>query len=82
MIIHNNNHKNIYGITIIPEATVKREIEAGILRQINMDGLDLHLNIYLFYLKGRVFSPAVSAFLKTMSGISLFNHSDRLDGII
>jgi DNA-binding transcriptional LysR family regulator len=71
-----------YGITIIPEATVKREIETGILKQINMEGLDLHLSIYLFYLKGRVFSHAVRAFLKTISEMSLFSNSESLDGII
>jgi DNA-binding transcriptional LysR family regulator len=50
------------GITIIPEVSIRRELHAGLLRRINLDGFDLSFDYYLFYKKGKIFSNAVGLF--------------------
>ena len=71
-----------YGITIIPEATVKREIETGLLKSIDLIDLDLYLTIYLFYLKGKVFSKAVKTFLEILSDSQIFSNTTNLIKIL
>jgi len=71
-----------YGYTIIPESTVEREIKTGLLKQINVQNLDLYIHIYVVYLKGKVFPKAVKTFLEILSGSHIFsNTEDLLDRI-
>ena len=52
-----------YGVTIIPEIAVSREIEAGWLKKISLRGLDLKASYYLLYPRKRPLSKHASAFL-------------------
>jgi len=67
-----------YGITVIPEVTVKREIETGLLKQLNYRELELHSDIYVIYLKNKVFSRAVKIFLQTLSNSGIFSNTETL----
>lgn len=71
-----------YGITIIPEAAVKKEINAGLLRNIELEGFNLTTDYYLFFLKGKVFSKAAETFLKILSNIRLLSHTENLREVI
>jgi len=62
-----------YGITVIPEISVKRELHFGMLKPINLKGLDLFFDYYLFYLKGRAISRASGAFLGMLSDFKLLS---------
>jgi DNA-binding transcriptional LysR family regulator len=71
-----------YGYTIIPESTVNREIEMGLLKQLNIQDLDLYIQIYVVYLKGKVLPTAVKSFLEILAGSHIFsNAEDLLDRI-
>jgi len=71
-----------YGFTIIPECTVKRELENGLLTEIDVHTMDLHIDLYVYYLKGKVFSKAVQRFLNTLSESQQFSStSDLMDRI-
>jgi len=67
-----------YGFTIIPEAAVRRDIEAGLLKQIELEGFDISVDFYLFYFKAKVFSKAVKTFLKMLADSQLFSCSANL----
>ena len=47
-----------YGITIIPESAVRRDIGSGLLKALDLKAFDLTVDFYLFHLKGKVFSKA------------------------
>ena len=71
-----------YGYTIIPESTVNREIEIGLLKQLNIQDLDLYIQIYVVYLKGKVLPTAVKSFLEILASSHIFsNAEDLLDRI-
>lgn len=67
-----------YGITVLPEIAVKREMHVGLLKRINLKGFDLSFDYYLFYLKGKSFSRATEAFLEMISGFRLLSHAEDL----
>jgi LysR family transcriptional regulator, low CO2-responsive transcriptional regulator len=71
-----------YGITIIPEVSIRRELHVGLLKRINLDGFDLSFDYYLFYKKGKIFSKAIEAFLKLLVNIRLLSHSANLIDIV
>ena len=52
-----------YGVTIIPEVAVKREIAAGWLKKVHLSGLDLKASYYLLYPRKRPLSKHARAFL-------------------
>jgi DNA-binding transcriptional LysR family regulator len=70
-----------YGITIIPEVSIRRELHLGLLKHINLDGFDLSFDYYLFHKKGKVFSHATEAFLKIVVDMRLLSHSENLKDI-
>ena len=67
-----------YGVTIIPTTASQREIEAGLLKHLDVEEFDLTVDYGLFYPKGRIFSMAAEAFLDTLCKIGIFSHSDNL----
>jgi DNA-binding transcriptional LysR family regulator len=67
-----------YGITVLPEIAVRREIHVGLLKRINLKGFDPSFDYYLFYLKGKIFSRATEAFLEMISGFQLLSCSENL----
>jgi len=67
-----------YGLTIIPEISVRRELHVGLLKRINLNGFDLSFDYYLFYKKEKIFSKAAEAFLEMMAGFRLLSHPEYL----
>jgi len=67
-----------YGITVFPEAAVKREISAGWLRRLHLEGLDLANSYYLLFLKGKKPSRAVEAFQKMLFNSPLLSQSKNV----
>jgi DNA-binding transcriptional LysR family regulator len=67
-----------YGVTIIPTSAACREIEAGLLKRLNVAKFDLSVDYGLFYLEGRPFSRAVEAFLEVICGVGIFSHGANL----
>ena len=68
-----------YGITVIPEIAVRREIHVGLLKRVNLEGFDLSFDYYLFYLKRKVLSRATEAFLEVLSSIKTLSHSWNIE---
>ena len=56
-----------FGVTIIPEIAVKREIEAGWLQVLQLKGLDLMASYYLLYPRKRPLSKYAMAFLQMLT---------------
>lgn len=71
-----------YGVTIIPETAAKKEIEAGLLKPLNLEGFDLSIDYYLLYLEGKTLSKAAKAFLEIISDIQLFSHAKNLNSYL
>jgi DNA-binding transcriptional LysR family regulator len=67
-----------YGITVFPEAAVKREISAGLLKRLNLEGLNLVNSYYLLFLKEKKPSRAVEAFQKMLLNSPLLSQSKNL----
>lgn len=67
-----------YGVTIIPASAARREIEAGLLKRLNVEGFDLTVDYGLFHPKERLFSRAAEAFLETLCEVKVFSHGDTL----
>jgi DNA-binding transcriptional LysR family regulator len=67
-----------YGITVVPEAAVKREISAGWLKPLQIEGLNVLNSYYLVSLKSRKLTSAAEAFRKMLSKTSLFSFSENL----
>lgn len=67
-----------YGVTIIPTTAARREIDAGLLKRINVRGFDLTVDYGLFYPKNKFFSRAVEAFLETICHLGIFSHGEQL----
>ena len=62
-----------YGVTIVPEISVMRELHLGLLKPIHLDGFDLTFDYHLFYKKGKVFSRAAEAFINMLSEFRLLS---------
>jgi len=67
-----------YGITIVPEISVRREIHLGLLKSLALKGFDLTFDYYLFFLKGKILSKAAEAFLAMVADDKLFSHAEGL----
>jgi len=67
-----------YGITVVPEAAVKREISAGWLKPLQVEGLNVLNSYYLVSLKTRKLTPAAEAFFEMLSKTRLFSFSENL----
>ncbi len=55
-----------YGVTIIPEIAVRRELEGGWLREVALDGLNLKASYYLLYPRKRPISRYATTFLRLL----------------
>ena len=51
------------GISVVPEIAVKRELQAGLLKNFTLEGFDLYADYYLIYMNDRTLSNATQAFL-------------------
>jgi DNA-binding transcriptional LysR family regulator len=69
-----------YGVTIIPATAARREIDAGLLKRLDVEGFALTVDYGLFYPKGRLFSGAAEAFLATLCNLGIFSHGENLRG--
>ncbi len=69
-----------YGVTIIPATAARREIDAGLLKRLDVEGFALTVDYGLFYPKGRLFSGAAEAFLTTLCSLGIFSHGENLRG--
>lgn len=67
-----------YGVTVFPEAAVKREISSGLLKRLNLEGLNLVNSYYLLLLKGKKPPRAMEAFLKMLSNSKLLSHNENV----
>ena len=67
-----------YGITVFPEAAVKREISAGWLKRLHVEGLNVINSYYLVSLKTKKLSSAAEAFQKMLSKTRLFSNGENL----
>ncbi len=67
-----------FGITVIPETAIKREIEAKRLARVNLEGFDEEALFYLLSHKARKLSVAAKAFLAMQT--DNFLCSDNLNG--
>ena len=67
-----------YGITVVPEAAVKREISAGWLKPLQVEELNVLNSYYLVSLKSRKLTSAAEAFRKMLSKTSLFSFRGAL----
>jgi len=54
------------GVSIIPEMTIKRELEEGTLHVLHMGKVKFQRRLGLIYRKGQFFSPSVMAFLEIL----------------
>lgn len=52
------------GISFIPELTIKRELRDGVLRKIDIEGLDLVSDFYVAYKRDHELSPYENEFIK------------------
>jgi DNA-binding transcriptional LysR family regulator len=75
------------GITILPLAAVKEELDTGDLVILNWQGIDLQTNAYLVYHKEKWLSRAIQAFIKLVQerllnsvGLSVYRHLPVLIG--
>ena len=69
-----------YGVTIIPTTAARREIEAGLLKRIEVENFALTVDYGLFYARGRLFSRTTEAFLETICNLGIFSHGENLRG--
>ena len=67
-----------YGITAMPESAVKREINMGVLKAIEVDGFELSVEFCLFYFKGKIFSRAAATFLKMLYDTRRLSNSENM----
>jgi DNA-binding transcriptional LysR family regulator len=67
-----------YGITVVPEAAVKREISAGWLKPLQVEELNVLNSYYLVFLKTRKLTSTAEAFRKMLSKARLFSCREAL----
>lgn len=58
----------------------RREIDAGLLKRLDVKGFSVTVDYGLFYPKSRLFSGAAEAFLATLCGLGIFSHEENLHG--
>jgi DNA-binding transcriptional LysR family regulator len=68
-----------YGVTIIPAIAAQREIEAGLLKRLSVEGFEMTVDYGLIHPKGRPLSRAATAFLTTLTSLTIFSHGCNLD---
>ncbi len=56
------------GIAIAPQATVAQEIKQGTLASVNLNGRGFTRPLAILHRKGRVLTPAMKKFVKTLTG--------------
>ena len=56
------------GVSILPDYSIKRELERGELVQVKIEGLDLIRPVKLIWEKGQILGPVQQAFLELGSG--------------
>ena len=70
------------GVTIIPEIAVHRELAAGWLKQVELDGLELYASYYLLHPEKRPLPRHARAFLQLLPAtVSLSNSDQFLDNL-
>lgn len=62
------------GISVVPRATVEQEVKNGTLAALEFKGQPYHRPLGIIYKSGRVLSPAMKRFLKTLH--------EPLDGVV
>jgi DNA-binding transcriptional LysR family regulator len=67
-----------YGITVFSEPAVRQEISMGKLKRVNLEGFNLSIDFYLFYLKGKTFGRADEAFQEMLLSSNLLSHPEEL----
>lgn len=71
-----------YGVTIIPEIAVRRELKGGWLREVTLEGLNLKASYYLLYPRKRPLTRYATAFLRLLpETVALTNKADFLNTI-
>ena len=63
------------GVSIVPRATVQQEIKNGTLIAVEFKGFTIHRPLGIIYRNGRVLSPAVKRFIKTLHEHPAFSES-------
>ncbi|MBN1829422.1 MAG: LysR family transcriptional regulator [Deltaproteobacteria bacterium] len=71
-----------YGVTIIPQSAVSREIERGALVSLPLTGSNLHIDFYFIHRKKRSFSTAAREFLTGILSMDLFSQSNNLKPLL
>ncbi|MBW1751375.1 MAG: LysR family transcriptional regulator [Deltaproteobacteria bacterium] len=71
-----------YGVTVIPEAAVERELASGLLTKITLPGLDMKASYYLHYPKKRHFSKAAEVFLALFPVAVSLSHAENMGDLI
>lgn len=59
------------GIAIAPQATVAQEVKQGTLASITLNGTGFNRPLAILHRKGRVLTPAMKKFIKTLTGKEL-----------
>jgi DNA-binding transcriptional LysR family regulator len=67
-----------FGMTVVPEAAVKREISSGWLKRLEVEGLNVQNSYYLVVLKKKGLTRAAEAFRKMLPNTRLFSHGENL----
>jgi DNA-binding transcriptional LysR family regulator len=63
------------GISIVPQATVKQEVQQGLLKAVPLKGTNVTRPLAIIHRKGRVLTPAMKKFISTLTG-KTFTESD------
>lgn len=59
------------GVSILPEATVSKEVQAGVLATVELLGCDLRRPVGVLHLERKIFTPAMSRFLELLKQSSV-----------
>ena len=59
------------GIAIAPQATVAQEVKQGTLSSITLNGTGFNRPLTILHRKGRILTPAMKKFIKTLTGKAL-----------
>lgn len=67
-----------FGVTVLPEISIMRELHLGLLRRIPLKGFDIFFDYYLFYRRGKKISKAAEAFLEMLAEFRMLSHTENL----
>ncbi len=56
------------GVALLPSATLQAEIKAGTIKEVKLKGIELIRPLGIIYRKGRVLTPAIRAFITSLTG--------------